>query len=133
VWHPGISFVLTGVDLVNAMDVIPGTFGRRGHDYREDIARFVSKVYDLPVTVDQLLDIERALRERELTWAQKRVVTEQVARAREALMREFKNWGVSSGNEMQADAVLRQLFAAPPVGAISTEVKEVMPPSVPGA
>ncbi len=40
-WRPGTTFVLTGVDMVNAMDVIPGTFGRRGHDYREDIARFV--------------------------------------------------------------------------------------------
>jgi hypothetical protein len=73
------------------------------------------------------------LRERELTWAQKRVVTEQVARAREALMREFKNWGVSSGSEMQADAVLRQLFASTPPGAISAERKEITPPSVPGA
>ncbi len=133
VWHPGVSFVLTGVDLVNAMQVVPGTFGRRGHDYREDIARFVSAAYDLPVTADQLLDIERALRERELTWAQKRVVSEQVARAREALMREFKNWGVSSGNEMQADAVLRQVFGAPPPGAITKEVPEVMPPSLPGS
>ena len=117
-WRPGVSFVLTGIDLVNAMDVVPGTFGRRGHDYREDIARFVSATYNLPVTPEQLLSIERALRERELEWAQKRVVTEQVARAREALMREFKNWGVSSGNDLQADAVLRQvLTSSPPVGA----------------
>lgn len=113
-WRPGVSFVLTGIDLVNAMDVVPGTFGRRGHDYREDIARFVSAAYDLPVTPEQMANIERALRQRELEWAQKRVVTEQVARAREALLREFKNWGVSSGSDMQADAVLRQVFAANP-------------------
>jgi uncharacterized membrane protein len=120
-WRPGVSFVLTGIDLVNAMDVVPGTFGRRGHDYREDIARFVSAAYDLPVTEQQMLDIERALRARELEWAQKRVVTEQVARAREALMREFKTWGVSSGNDLQADAVLRQVFASQPAtGAAST-------------
>jgi uncharacterized membrane protein len=109
-WRPGITFVLTGIDLVNAMDVVPGTFGRRGHDYREDIARFVSAAYDLPVTGVQLLEIERALRERELEWAQKRVVTEQVARAREALLREFKNWGVSTGSDGQADAVLRRVL-----------------------
>lgn len=113
-WRPGVSFVLTGIDLVNAMEVVPGTFGRRGHDYREDIARFVSVAYDLPVTAEQLLDIERALRERELEWAQKRVVTEQVARAREALLREFKNWGVSSGSDAQADAMLRRIFASQP-------------------
>ena len=113
-WRPGVSFVLTGIDLVNAMDVVPGTFGRRGHDYREDIARFVSVAYDLPATAEQMLHIERALRERELEWAQKRVVSEQVARAREALLREFKNWGVSSGSNEQADAVLRQMLATSP-------------------
>lgn len=111
-WRPGTSFVLTGVDMVNAMEVIPGTFGRRGHDYREDIARFVSQVYDLPITPRQLLEVERALRERELEWAQARVVTEQIARAREALLREFKTWGVSSGSDGQADAVLRQVLEA---------------------
>jgi uncharacterized membrane protein len=110
-WRPGTSFVLTGVDMVNAMDVIPGTFGRRGHDYREDIARFVSSTYDLPTDPGRLLEIERALRTRELEWAQARVVTEQIARAREALMREFKTWGVSSGSDSQADAVLRQVLA----------------------
>jgi uncharacterized membrane protein len=119
-WRPGVSFVLTGIDLINAMDVVPGTFGRRGHDYREDIARFVSTAYDLPVTAQQLLSIERALRERELDWAQKRVVTEQVARAREALLREFKSWGVSSGSDAQADAVLRRVLATP-AGAITHE------------
>jgi uncharacterized membrane protein len=113
-WRPGVTFVLTGIDMVNAMEVIPGTFGRRGHDYREDIARFVTAIYDLPVSAQQLLDIERALRERELAWAQKRVVTEQVARAREALLREFKNWGVSTGSDLQADAVLRQVLTSTP-------------------
>lgn len=111
-WRPGVTFVLTAVDMVNAMEVVPGTFGRRGHDYREDIARFVSTVYDLPVSPEQLLSIERALRQRELDWAQKRVVSEQVARAREALLREFKNWGVSSGSDLQADAVFRQALAS---------------------
>ncbi len=130
-WRPGVSFVLTGIDLVNAMDVVPGTFGRRGHDYREDIARFVSSAYDLPVSASQLRSIERALRERELEWAQRRVVTEQVARAREALMREFKNWGVSSGNDMQADAVIRQLFASQPAGGITREVRERTDPLEP--
>ncbi len=95
-WRPVTTFVLTGVDLINAMDVVPGTFGRRGHDYREDIPRFISAAYDLPVTPTQLIAMEHALRERELLWAQKRVVTEQIARAREAVLREVKNWGVSS-------------------------------------
>lgn len=132
-WRPGTTFVLTGIDLVNAMDVVPGTFGRRGHDYREDIARFVSAAYDLPVTAVQLLEIERALRERELEWAQARVVTEQIARAREALLREFKTWGVSSGSDSQADAVLRQVLAesgpAGPTG-VAHEVHEATDPLI---
>ena len=93
-WRPGTTFVLTGVDLVNAMEVVPGVFGRRGHDYREDIARFVVQVYDLPASPDQLLRIEHALRDRELQWAQRRVVSEQMERAREAIRREFKAWNL---------------------------------------
>lgn len=130
-WRPGVSFVLTAIDLVNAMEVVPGTFGRRGHDYREDIARFVSAAYDLPVTATQLRSIEAALRERELQWAQKRVVTEQVARAREALLREFKTWGVSSDSSSQADAVLRQVLgpnATLPPNAIRAESKDIVDP-----
>ncbi|MDO8309402.1 MAG: alpha/beta-hydrolase family protein [Actinomycetota bacterium] len=128
-WRPGTTFVLTGVDLINAMEVVPGTFGRRGHDYREDIARFVSAAYDLPVTGEQLLEIERALRQRELEWAQARVVTEQIARAKDALMREFKTWGVSSGSDLQADAVLRQVLASSSAGGgIKAEVREQVDP-----
>lgn len=112
-WAPWTTFVLTAVDLLNAMEVVPGTFGRRGHDYREDIPRFVSQAYDLPVSAEQLLHLERALRERELVWAEKRVVTEQVARAREAVMREVKSWNVSSGGD-SADEILQRILASAP-------------------
>jgi hypothetical protein len=108
------SFVLTAVDLLNAMEVVPGTFGRRGHDYREDIPRFVSQAYDLPVNAEQLMSMERALRERELVWAEKRVVTEQVARAREAVMREIKTWNVSPGTDDKADQLLKSILAPSP-------------------
>jgi uncharacterized membrane protein len=113
-WAPWTTFVLTAVDLLNAMEVVPGTFGRRGHDYREDIPRFVSQAYDLPITADQLLRMERALRERELVWAQKRVVTEQVARAREAVMREIKTWNVNGSGSDNADDLLRRVLASAP-------------------
>jgi len=111
-WRPATTFVLTAVDLTNAMEVIPGVFGRRGHDYREDIPRFVSQVFDLPVTPEQLMRMERALRERELVWAQKRVVTEQVQRAREAVTRELKNWGVVVDGDDPV-AALRALMSDP--------------------
>jgi uncharacterized membrane protein len=109
-WRPGTTFVLTGVDLVNAMEVVPGKFGRRGHDYREDIARFASTAYDLPVTPEQMLRMERALRSRELKWAQDRVVSEQVARAKEALLREMKTWGVSSGSDGAVEDIFGQFL-----------------------
>ncbi len=76
--------------------------------------------------------------ERELTWAQQRVVTEQVARAREALLREFKAWGVSSGSDSQADAVLREVLAARPAAAPVIEHEAVdetdpLEPDAPGS
>lgn len=129
-WRPLVSFILTGIDLLNAMDVVPGTFGRRGHDYREDIARFTASAYRLPVSAQQLLEMERALRERELKWAQARVVSEQVARAREALLREFKNWGVSSGSDAQADAVLRQVLDSASAPVPMHEVRETVDPRI---
>ena len=111
-WRPGTTFVLTGVDLINAMEVIPGIFGRRGHDYREDIARFVTATYDLTATPTQLLKMEEALRARELQWAQRRVVTEQVARAKEALKREMKSWNVSGGQEPVGEDIWKELVAS---------------------
>ncbi len=56
-----------------------------------------------------------------------------MARAREALLREFKNWGVSSGSDSQADAVLRQVLASQPAGAsvITAEVREQVDPLEP--
>ena len=130
-WRPGTTFVLTGVDLINAMEVVPGRFGRRGHDYREDIARFVSEAYDLPATAEQMLHIERALRGRELKWAQDRVVSEQVARAKEALLREMKNWGVSSGSggapESILSVMLGEAFPVEPPPAKKASVKRAAP------
>jgi uncharacterized membrane protein len=94
-WYPLTTFVLTLVDVKNAMSVTPGTFFARGHDYRADLARMVSEAYRLPVTDAELLAIERALRRREATWAQRRLVAEQLRRAKEAVQRQTKNWGVA--------------------------------------
>lgn len=106
-WRPGTTFVLTGIDMVNAMEVVPGTFGRRGHDYREDIACFTAAAYRLPVTAEQLSRMERALRARELQWAQRRVISEQLARAREALAREMRSWGVTGISDGISDPGIR--------------------------
>jgi hypothetical protein len=93
-WYPISTFFLTLIDTKNAMDVVPGTFVARGHDYRADLARMVSVAYGLPVGDDELLRVEKALRHREAEWAQRRLVAEQLQRAREAVQREVSTWGL---------------------------------------
>ena len=43
----------------------PGTYQAWGHDYRPDLPRFVSEVYDLPASPDQLERVTEAVRRRE--------------------------------------------------------------------
>jgi uncharacterized membrane protein len=86
-WHPLTTFFLTAIDMVNAMNVVPGSFMARGHDYRADLARMVSVAFGLPVGEPELLSIERALRRREAEWAERRVVAEQLQRAKETAKR----------------------------------------------
>jgi uncharacterized membrane protein len=94
-WYPLTTFVLTLVDVKNAMNVTPGRFAARGHDYRADLARMVSETFHLPVTDDELLAIEHALRRREAEWARRRLVAEQLHRAKEAVQRQTNTWGLT--------------------------------------
>src|SRR5215831_145868 len=94
-WYPLTTFVLTLMDVKNAMDVTPGRFAARGHDYRADLARMVSEAYGLPAADEELLAIERALRRREADWAQRRLVAEQLRRAKEAVQRQTQSWGLT--------------------------------------
>jgi hypothetical protein len=79
----------------NATDVVPGTFEASGHDYRADLARFTALSFGLRVDEAQLSVIEEALRARELTWAEKRLVAEQIAQAKEAISRQMNSWGAT--------------------------------------
>jgi hypothetical protein len=94
-WYPLTTFVLTLVDVKNAMSVTPGRFAARGHDYRADLARMISEAYGLPTTDSELLAIEHALRRREAEWAQRRLVAEQLRRAKEAVQRQTRSWGLA--------------------------------------
>ena len=94
-WRVLSTFLTVLIDVKNAMDVKPGIFVSRGHDYRADLARFVALAYDLPMADDERLRIEEALRRRELFWAQDRLISEQLNQAREAVQRQLKSWGVS--------------------------------------
>ena len=66
-WRPVTTFFQTLVDVKNAQ--VPGTYQASGHDYRPDLPGFVSEVYDLPATPEQLERVAAACREREtLRW-----------------------------------------------------------------
>ncbi len=93
-WRPYTTFFITLMDVKNAMHVIPGKFVAEGHDYRKDIARFVSLAYDLPVDAGRLEAMERALRERELRWAERRLVDEQMSGTQDKIRDQLQAWGV---------------------------------------
>jgi uncharacterized membrane protein len=62
-WRPITTFFQSLVDMKNAQ--IPGPYRAWAHDYRADLPRFVSAVYGLPATPEQLARIETALPLRE--------------------------------------------------------------------
>ena len=44
---------------------VPGASRPFGHDYRPELTRFISEMFDLPAGEDQLVSIEAALAKRE--------------------------------------------------------------------
>ena len=65
----------------------------------------VSEAFRLPVAADEMLAIEHALRRREAEWARRRLVAEQLHRAKEAVQRQTRSWGLS-GDSGTARSVL---------------------------
>ncbi|MCL1692675.1 MAG: alpha/beta hydrolase [Actinomycetia bacterium] len=71
-WVPAVTFWQTAIDTKNAATVIPGEFKALGHDYRADLAQFVSVAYGLTdVTDGQMASIEARLRRSEIERAAK--------------------------------------------------------------
>jgi uncharacterized membrane protein len=62
-WRPLTTFLQTMIDMKNAQ--APGAYRAYAHDYRADLARFISAVFDLPASDDQMARIESALADRE--------------------------------------------------------------------
>lgn len=87
------SFVLAVVDLKNGMQSRPGTFVRRGHDYRIDARLGLQVAYGLLATPEQVERIEAALRSRESAWAARRLVSRKYDEARRAIAAAFEQWG----------------------------------------
>lgn len=71
-WVPAVTFFQTAIDTKNAATVVPGEFKALGHDYRADLAAFVSAAYGLTnVTDEQMGRIEERLRRSEVERAAK--------------------------------------------------------------
>src|SRR5829696_5493916 len=62
-WRPVTTFFQSLVDMKNAQTA--GPFGASQHDYRADLPRFLSDVYGLPASEEQLRRIEETLEVRE--------------------------------------------------------------------
>ena len=62
-WRPLTTFFQSLVDMKNAQT--SGAFGANQHDYRADLPRFLSDVYGLPASEEQLVRIEETLEVRE--------------------------------------------------------------------
>lgn len=68
VWVPGATFLMTFIDMLNALTPTPGVFAQGGHDYREVLPEAISETWRLPATDEQMAAMNRVLRERELAW-----------------------------------------------------------------
>jgi uncharacterized membrane protein len=62
-WRPIVTFVQLLIDMKNAQ--VPGAYRAWAHDYRPDLPRFISEVFDLPCSDEELARIEKAIEERE--------------------------------------------------------------------
>ena len=94
-WRPYITFLITFIDVKNAMNVIPGQFVANGHDYRASLARFTSLAYDLPADDDTIAELNRVLAARELKWAEARVIDQEFADAQAAVNAQLAKWGAA--------------------------------------
>ncbi len=90
---PLVSFLVHLMDVKNAMNLRPGEFTPSpGHDYRYDTAAAVARAYGLPFDDEDV--IEAALRERELAWSVRRLLSKQMSVAAESARAKLQSWGV---------------------------------------
>lgn len=67
-WVPGTTFLMTFLDMLNALTPTPGTFAEGGHDYRFVLPEALKTTWRLEASEDQMARVDKALRERELAW-----------------------------------------------------------------
>ena len=105
-FRPLTTFVLSTIDLFNGMQSKPGTFIRRGHDYRIDIRSGLQSAFGLRCTDRQAEAIEAALRRREQDWATRRMVARKLDSARRAIEKQLAEWGTSAIDVADLDPTL---------------------------
>ncbi|MFN8126747.1 MAG: alpha/beta-hydrolase family protein [Candidatus Nanopelagicales bacterium] len=93
-YWPLFTFLLVGIDLLNADHVIPGKFDAFAHDYRKDIPEMIRLGFDLPTDDATMARIEKALRKREADWAERRVVFDNLEKAEESIRAKLGDWGI---------------------------------------
>ena len=104
-WRPYTTFLITFIDVKNAMNVIPGQFVANGHDYRASLARFTSLAYDLPADDTTITELNTVLAARELKWAEMRVIDQQYADAQTAVDAQLAKWGAAPTAPVPAPTV----------------------------
>ena len=67
-WMPITTFIMTFLDMQNALSPTPGVFDEGGHDYRREIPEALREVWALRATDEQMDRVQQALRARELAW-----------------------------------------------------------------
>ena len=92
-FRPVTSFILATVDLINGMNSKPGSFVRRGHDYRIEARLGLQRAYGLTCSDEQAEAIEIALRENETEWAARRLIARKMDRARKSIQSTLEKWG----------------------------------------
>lgn len=122
-FRPLTTFVLATIDLLNGMQSKPGTFVRRGHDYRIDIVTGLIRAFGLPATPAQEAAVEQALRDREQEWATRRMIARKLDKARRAIERQLAEWGSTAIDVADLDPTMAStpqglgrlsLISAPP-------------------
>jgi hypothetical protein len=73
---PVTTFMMTFLDMLNALTPTPGTFAEGGHDYRHVLPDALSQTWQLPASDTQMERINTALRQRELAWELYRALAE---------------------------------------------------------
>jgi len=67
-WFPVSTFLMTFIDMLNALTPTPGIFAEGGHDYRLVLPEAVQQTWRLKATARQMERVNLALRQRELAW-----------------------------------------------------------------